>query len=148
MAINTFPEQYLKDTDRVLSLFCAYFGGKQDIIYIKKAGIKDCIMIDHNEEKLTAMDYPEYTSILGDCFEYIDKYINEGKEFDVVISDQWTNQMVIINKNYLDKLKRITKRILIVGCSQEYIDKYGMPEDELIKRSEHMGGIFWRIIKK
>ena len=144
---ETFPKEYLKETDSILCLFCAAFGGVQDVKYVYEAGIKDCIMVDWDKEKLMAMKYP-YAKVEADCFDYIDKCIAENKIFDVVISDQWTQQMDIININYLERLKQITKRVLIIGCSQQFIDKGNIVNEPLLKRSTHLGGIFWRIITK
>lgn len=143
--MHEFPKEYLKSTDKVLCLFSAAFGGRQDVQYVYDAGVEDCIMIDNDVEKLAALQFP-YKKIEYDCFKYIDECVRLEERFDVVISDQWTQQMAIINTDYLERLKQITKRVLIIGCSQIYLDEGNTVTDLLIKRSTHLGGIFWRVI--
>ena len=142
----TFPKEYLRPTDKVVCLFSAAFGGVHDVKYVHEAGVKDCIMVDWDEEKLAAMKY-DYTKVKADCFSFIDECVDNGALFDVVISDQWTQQIKIINTDYLERLKKITKRVLIVGCSQLYLNDNEVKEP-LMWRSTHLGGIFWRIIVK
>jgi hypothetical protein len=145
MIINTFPKEYIRSSDKVLCLFSAAFGGSQDVRYVYDAGVKDCVMVDNDKIKLLELKFP-YTKVEGDCFNFIDECVKNNEKYDVVISDQWTQQMEIINTNYLERLKQITKRVLIIGCSQIYLDAGNIVTDLLIKRSEHMGGIFWRVI--
>lgn len=141
-----FPSQVLKPQHKVLSLFCAAFGGQQDVRFIHEAGVKDCTLVDYDAEKLATVTYP-YRKVCGDCFEFIELAYHRGEKYDVIVSDHWTNQDTEIHWRYFDKLRKMAP-VLILGICQVYLDTLPeRPEGEYFKRSAFRGGIYWRLIQ-
>lgn len=139
-----FPSQVIKRHHKVLSLFVAAFGGKQDVEHIRKAGVQKCVMVDIDASKLNKMNY-DYSKICGDCFEIIDVIHKTGEQFDVVTSDHWTGQDEAIHGIYFEKLCAIAP-IRILGISQKYLNTLNsLPEGLYYKRSDFNGGVFWRL---
>lgn len=142
-----FPIHVLNPKQKVLSLFVAAYGGQQDIVYVHKAGVKTCLMVDLNARSLSLMTYP-YQKVCGDCFQMIDKIFDSKEKFDVITSDHWTGQDQKIHGPYFEKLKSIAPT-LILGISQTYINTLPyLPDGLYYKRSDYNGGIYWRLIER
>lgn len=142
-----FPSHVLKPSHKVLSLFSAAFGGKQDVKFIHEAGVKTCLMVDINAASLKLMDYP-YEKICADCFEMIDRIYERKEKFNVVVSDHWTGQDTKIHGEYFEKLRSIAP-ILILGICQTHINTQpSLPPGLYYKRGGYNGGVFWRLIQR
>jgi hypothetical protein len=145
-----FPVELLQPHFTVLSLFAAAFGGEQDIKFLHEAGISKVEMVDNDRAKLDALavKFPGYTCNCTDAFAVIDACVNANIRFDIVISDQWTSDDNKINDWYLDRLKRIGMKYLIVSVNQIYIDSLeSIPPGEYYYRSDFRGGVYWRVIE-
>ena len=96
------------------------------------------------------------------CNNYYLKHI----KFDIISCDPWTNNMEEFLFINLDKILCITNKYIITGFSKILSDKYNLNLDtkkiekfinikyntnisiiKLMKRSDHLGGIFWLVIK-
>lgn len=142
-----FPIHALRPGHKVLSLFSAAFGGRQDVKYIFEAGVKDCLCVDINQFGLRLMPFP-YKYLTDDCFEYINRAYSGGFKFDVIVSDHWTNQDPKIHDEYFEKLDSMA-HTLILGISQVYLNTLPKPPSGILyKRSHYMGGVYWRLIEK
>lgn len=140
-----FPIKLIKRTDSVLSLFSAYYGGEQDVKYIHEAKVTDCVLVDNDSKKLLELPY-EYIKVCQDAYSFIDECVENGNKFDVVVSDQWTTQDERIHVEYFERLLSITRRVLILSCTQAY--KNDNTKDKYLFRSEYNGGVYWMIIEK
>lgn len=138
-----FPIDVLTPDMSALCLFCAAFGGKQDVEFIHKAGIKDVILVDNDPIRLnTVSSKYGYNQFLADAFMLIDE-INESETmFDVVVCDQWTPQDDEVWSR-LPRLKQIARKYLILGCHSDRLDAEG----ETYYRSDGNGGTYWKLIK-
>lgn len=142
-----FPSHVLKPSHKVLSLFSAAFGGKQDVKYIHEAGVENCLLVDINAACLSRMDFP-YQKLCADCFEFIDKAHAKREKFDIIVSDHWTGQDKEIHGTYFEKLSQMAP-ILILGICQQYINTLpSLPKGTYYKRSDFNGGVYWRLINR
>src|SRR5688572_9983443 len=145
-----FPKHLLYPGQSALCLFCAAFNGRNDVQHLKAAGLRDVILIDNDQDKLEELaawtNYPAYNV---DAFEMIELYYSEGQHFDLVICDQWTGMEQQIHGDYIEKLVAITKCHLIMGICQTYIESQGgRPPGSYYWRSNHNGGVYWRVLSK
>jgi hypothetical protein len=146
--MSNFPEHALIGASTAASLFCAAFHGEQDVKYLHAAGIKRVLLVDTDVNKLveTAAKY-DYSGMICDAFEFISRCMEQGRKFDVVVCDQWTNMDFKLWARYED-LKKITTMHLIIGVVQVNIDNgLTLPPGELVKRSDHLGGAYWHVTK-
>jgi len=144
--MHQFPDYLLNPKQKALCLFCAAFGGEQDVKPLRQAGIKDITLVDHDQPKLLAMALDHEWIRVDDAFKFIEQL---QSKFDIITSDQWTNQDQLIHENHLPKLRLLCKGWLILGISQTYIDTLApntIGNDVLIKRSNRNGGVYWRVI--
>lgn len=148
--MESFPTYILKDGQTILDLFCAAFYGDHTLPFITKFNV-DYIGIDTDTEKLMVMQwlFPNYQFYPRDVYELINE---TGYTYDIVISDQWTNQNDKIIK-VLDKLCKLSKEWLLVSTNLEFITK--MPLEiggfSLVMfhlRSYYLNGTYWAVYKK
>lgn len=147
--MTAFPSDLLRPTDSVLCLFSAAYKGEHDVAFVKEAGCTDVLLIDNDETKLqeTAMQH-EYGYKCCDAFDYIIFAASTDMKWDVVITDQWSNQDIEINVAYLDMLLRIARRHLILGYCKRNFNNCLIGPGRYMHRSDHLGGVYWRIIDK
>jgi hypothetical protein len=143
--LTGFPLQVIKPTDKVLSLFCAAYGGQQDVHHIFLAGVTKCTMVDIDDVKLKAMRF-SYDRLCADCFEIIDRFYVSGEKFDVVVSDHWTGQDEKIHGDYLAKLKVLAPVRILGICSKYLKTQEKTPDGTYYKRSNFNGGVYWRLL--
>ena len=145
---ETFPLDILKKDYSILNLFCAAFGGEYDVEHYHKFGIRSAVLIDNDSEKLkeVARKFPEYSCVCMDAFLFIRKCNVDS--FDLVISDHWSTQDVLIHGKYLEKLKQIARKYLILGINEQNRERHGINKEGLYKRSDFRGGQYWLVLKK
>lgn len=145
VVVSNFPIEYVSDNDKVLCLFSAAFGGKNDVLHLVEKGVKNVYVLDNDYHKLIDLSRNTgYKMLYWDAFTYLNQ---ADTVFDVIISDHYTNVDERIHKEYFERLKRMCRKWLILGIAQKYMDKHGKPDGEYVQRSEYEGGIFWRVIK-
>jgi len=145
-----FPVEILKPEFTALSLFSAAFAGEQDVKYLHESGIKKVELVDNDRSKLDVLGskFPTYVCNCEDAFKIIDLCCTSNIRYDIVISDHWTSDDNKINDWYLDRLKQIAMKYLILGISQPYLDTLdSIPEGNYYYRSDYQGGVFWRVIE-
>jgi len=142
-----FPIELLKPEYSAICFFSAAFGGENDVKYLHEAGMKDVFLIDNDLEKLKAVaEKFGYEFGHMNAFDLIE--FDATPDTDIIICDQWTNHDDLINRVYFDNLLAAAQRYLIIGISRPYLDTLPeKPHGEYLKRSDHMGGVYWRIIK-
>lgn len=146
--MRNFPLHEVNQQQSVLCLFCAAFGGENDVEHLYNAGFKNVTMVDINIAMLRGMNTRfGYPYIFTDAYKFIDEQAKLNKKYDVVICDQWSSDDHTINDLYFMKLRAITNNTLIVSISKPYIDKHGKLPGIYYKRSDHKGGVFWRVVK-
>lgn len=142
--MSNFPICEIKPTDRILCLFAAAFLGENDVQHIKQHGCTDVVIVDTDYGKLMQLaDMTGYDAVCMNAFLYIDRC---DTMFDVVVSDQWTGMDGLIHGDYLEKIKAISKRVAIIGVSGSYADTANIDKGTLLKRSDHEGGVYWRVV--
>ena len=140
-----FPSELFNRKTTVLSLFSAAFYGENDVQHIHKAGVKSCILVDTDRHRLTATaEMYRYTKICADAFTLIDSFNLIRSKFDIVVADPYTGVKMARTYDYLPKLLNIASNYLIIGCTTEYLND----TDTFYFRSNHSGGIYWRVICK
>lgn len=147
--MDNFPVDQISKDQSVLCLFCAAFGGANDVQHLYNAGFGKVTMVDNDLARLLEMrDKFGYKAICKDAFSVIDELIKNRIHYDVIISDQWTHHDALINEAYYEKLESIAQKVLILGISQNYLNQVKKPKGNYYKRSNHNGGVYWRIVKK
>ena len=144
---NVFPAELLKPEYSVLCLFAAQYIGEHDVYFVRKAGCTDVLLIDNNEQKLNATCVMHgYKGKCCDAFDFILMAAGTGMKWDVVITDQWSDQDVRINIGFFDQLKKIARKHLILGYCKRWFNEQMIQPGRYIHRSDHLGGVYWRII--
>lgn len=122
----SFPVELLRPEDSAICFFVAAFGGRQDLHYLRLAGLKDVIAIDNDSEKLHALipQYPkDWTFSDDDGFAAIRdiaaKIASPAVAADVITLDPWTGDMTQRVIDHLPVLSRLAKRVLVVGVGVE-----------------------------
>ncbi len=98
MAINRkkFPRYIFENATTGICFFCAAFYGRNDVIDLYVNNIKDLVLVDVDKDRIDIMKtiYPKnWTFICESAFDYSVKLNNEGKKFDLVFCDPWTNHV-------------------------------------------------------
>jgi uncharacterized pyridoxamine 5'-phosphate oxidase family protein len=149
----SFPTYILKDTDYVLDLFCAHFGGSNTLQQVDKF-IKEYTGVDIDNEKLREMRQTfkgnKYLFVCADV--YKDLYDRMDHYYDIVISDQWTNQNDQVY-SLLSELFRISSRYVVISTNEEYHKKLpfelnGFHLESFWWRSEYLNGTYWAVYKR
>ena len=145
---NVFPTEILRPEHSVLCLFSAWYTGEHDVAFVKKAGCTDVLLVDLDSRRLQATSIMyDYQAKVCDAFDFITLSVASGRKWDVVITDQWSNQDQLINVEWLDRLKQICNKTLCLGyCKRWFGDKFFRP-GRYVHRSDHLGGVYWRIIE-
>jgi hypothetical protein len=147
VGMSNFPEHILKDCKTALCLFAAAYGGENDVQYIHKAGIKNVILVDEDKEKMKLMEHFGYRQTIGDAFHFIDRAYISLWRYELIVSDQYTHDDFKVWALY-PELKKMAKKYLIIGVCENSIKKgLKLPEGELMKRSDYLGGVYWHITK-
>jgi len=77
-----------------------------DVQFVREAGLKTVVCIDTDREKVALMrpKYPaEWTFLVEDAFEYMDRELPRGANYDIVMADPWTGLMD-------DKIRELDRR--------------------------------------
>ena len=165
-AQKAFPTQELHCINSAVCFFVAQFFGKNDVYHVYHSGVPNVTLVDFDEERLNHMKsiYPDHwTYLLGDAFEIADKLKLEGKKYDLVISDPFSEGIrPIYVAQYFPFIDLASKRLIHIAqhsmledasCGQESVDIKNAilnkwPELDLLevyKRSTHDGGTFWSV---
>ena len=143
-----FPIELLNPNMSILCLFSAAFYGNNDIQFIHGAGCKYVMMMDNDKEKLiaTGRRFEGYDYDCIDIYKYLESKPKEV--YDVVVSDQWSNEDEKIHVEHFEQLKRMFRKYLILGCSEMWLKGNYPTPGEYYKRSNFNGGVYWRVICK
>jgi hypothetical protein len=172
LAEETFPCAVLAGAETAACFFAAAFHGRQDVIHVLDAGVREITVIDKDWPKLLAMAalYPKDTLRLrhGDALLEAKHLIGRGDAFDVVTLDPWT-QFIPATLSSFTTYARLARRALVAGVSAEWLaDAPPTPEGvlkrlwleigeeplvavpcvEVRKRSDHLGGIYWAVFSR
>jgi len=108
-----FPSEILRPDQNAICFFCAAFGGKPDVKFIKEAGLTKVCLNDHDREKMNAIDFPEALKINTDAFLAMKMFAGKTN-YAVVVSDHWSGQDQMIHETYLKYLKKIATEWLSI----------------------------------
>ena len=139
-----FPIELLEPEMSILCLFSAAFFGNNDIQFIHEAGCRDVILLDNDEIKLraTARRF-NYDFRVTDIYEWLKS--SPIEVYDIVVSDQWSNQDQLIHVDYFQQIKLMARKYMILGCTEMWLQG-DRPEGEYYKRSNYNGGVYWRVL--
>lgn len=151
--MSTFPTYILKPDDHVLDLFCAHFGGSNTLAKVEKH-ISHYTGIDNDSNKINELrdHYLDnmFEFVCDDAYSFI--YNAKHNGFDVVISDQWTNQNDRVYSQ-LGKLMELAARYLVVSTNEEYHHRLPAELNSFHLecfwwRSDYLGGTYWAVYKR
>jgi hypothetical protein len=168
-AQRAFPLRLLHGCDSVLAFFCAQFYGKNDIIHVYNAGVPEVTLVDLDEAKLGVMKalYPAtWTMRVGDAFAVAEEYRAQGRRFDAVICDPYTQMAKTVAWDHLRLFHAVARKYWFVLYTQQMFDELGIepgsphlaarladkaggPVDiqGVYRRSSHKGGIYWCVFR-
>jgi 2-polyprenyl-3-methyl-5-hydroxy-6-metoxy-1,4-benzoquinol methylase len=153
--MSTFPRYILKKGQSVLDLFCAAFQGGNTLAHVKGL-CGSYVGLDNDAEKLQEVmkNNPEtkLDFICGDSYRIVEDLIKEGRQFDVVISDQWTNQNRTVY-SLLPEIIKLSKKYVIISTNIEHMKALPMQIGEFNLegfwwRSVYLKGTYWAIYVK
>jgi len=168
-AQRAFPIRLMHECDSVASFFCAQFYGRNDVVHVYKAGVPNVTLVDLDESKLEYMReiYPDnWEIVLEDAFAAAEHFAKEGRKFDAVICDPYSNLAPVVALEQLDNFLKITSKYFLFFCTNDIlktlgtdanVDEFAMKYSEhlgktvqvkdLIFRSSHAGGVYWCVVK-
>lgn len=169
---STFPLRLLPAATSAACFYAAGFLGRNDVIHIADAGLRDVVLIDTDESKLQDMHriYPEGWAYLPQDAEAAALYFHsQARTFDLVIVDPWTGG-ILRSMQFLHTWLTLANQAVIIGTSFEWFaDKHmpptldalndwvrrshwnGMPAlaaSQLLWRSSYRGGVYWAVFEK
>lgn len=121
-----YPWSLIKPTDKVVCLFVAAFGGRNDLAFVRESGAKMVAAIDLDAAKLQAMraNYPEEW-VFAACNGFgalVSAMDNEAAHCDVLTSDPWSGDMEQTCVEVIDAMLKVARRVVIFGCSEHHKD--------------------------
>jgi hypothetical protein len=146
-----FPTWVLDDCGSALCLFCAAFGGMNDVQYVWDAGIERVDLVDNDAVKMEALwekfDRNKWHFEICDCFNEVgfrrwleDISIGDHR-CDVTIADPWTDQVDAV-LDMLDDLKAITRKYIVLTVTDKQFDR--LPDDvTLVRRNNNE--VYWAV---
>jgi len=143
-----FPTEILHPDRSVLCLFSAWYIGEHDVAFVHATGCMDVLLIDRDADRLqrTSVQYG-YKSKCCDVFDFITLAIATGKKWDVIITDQWSDQDFQINVEWFERLKSICNKTLCLGYCKRGFNEEFIPPGRYVQRSDYLGGVYWRIVE-
>lgn len=150
--MKTFPMYTIQQGCKVLDLFNAWFGGDHTIKHFWQQ-VGDYTGVDIDKEKMAVVrsQYPQgrFKYVVDDVYTFLD---TDSDTYDVVISDQWTNQNERLY-SVLPKLAKRAKKYLVISTNVGSMAILPvMVNDFHIEcfwwRSDYLGGTYWAVYSK
>lgn len=126
-----FPQYVLERSQSAAGLFCAAFGGCNDVIHFQRAGLKDVTLVDHDAEKLAGLQqrFPSsWHYFVGDAFEAA-AALSQRRQFDVVTCDAWSQQFEKLALKCLPSFLRLARQYLLVTVVPHWAEALGYGPD-------------------
>nr|WP_317270640.1 tetratricopeptide repeat protein [Arthrospira sp. PLM2.Bin9] len=164
-----YPIEILPYCENSLFLFSGELG-KYDVIHAAKAGLKDVVLNDINEDFLRNLQtkyLSEWKYIVSDAFDLIDMYSQENKSFDLVNCDPSSGLVSKLFHEYFPKLYKMARKYLVMPITGDYLEthntlaegkaiaeliekkhKVDVEVTNLVQRSKNYQGYYWLVIKK
>ncbi len=164
-----FPSEVIKGCESAASFFCAAFEGYNDVVHIHRRGLKELVLVDLDNEKLEAMAKiyrgDEVSLRSGDAFEIAREWRLEGRKFDIVITDPWSNIMQRTAIADLPLFAGLARKYYLTGLTGADFAALGIKPDveefnawlaahgrgayridRLIQRNpDYLGGVYWLV---
>lgn len=151
VVMSSFPEYILKDNCKILDLFCAAFEGRNTIQHVANitssyTGIdNDSIKINLLRQKYSSN---KFQFITADVYKIIDELKDT---YDIVISDQWTNQNTKLY-SIIGKILQRSLNYVIISTNIESLHMLPLSVNNFHLeafwlRSAYLGGTYWAIFK-
>lgn len=145
--VGQFPTAILEGCESALCLFAGE--GEHEVKHLTGLGFVRAV--DNDMEKLTKLksDFPLVEITRTDIFKLLDRMqiVEGGLKWSLVVCDQFTGDDFELWGHY-DKLKSLANKYLLISVCQKSLDEgLKLPEGELIKRSNWLGGVYWHLTK-
>ena len=155
---QSYPKQLLAGADSGLLLFASGFGGANDGHWFREMGVPQMTAVDIDEETVVAVERlypPDWDWVIGDAFEFALDAAERHQLWDVVSADL-PSSMPLQMVDDLPLWCAIASRFVISTVmrhnfpgrpvlSQLPPPPRGWRYQQLIKRSEHRGGVYWLV---
>lgn len=172
----TFPTDLLAGADSAICFFGAGFLGRNDVVHLWAAGVRNVMVVDTDESKLSEM-HDAYEGLnwgFATCDAYAwakssqSPFVRERFTNDIVTVDPWTGD-VAKALNSLPLWLSLTRRALVIGVTAEWFAAYQLPATldgfnawigrqfwngatvpaatRLIRRSDFRGGVWWAVFE-
>ena len=166
-----YPVNIISSSKNVFLGCCAHFLGRYDVQYYKDK-IEYATLVDLNKDKMIEIkslygDQAKWNYIVDDIYKICEQFREEKRLFDIVNIDPWTNQMEAMwETDNFKKLYNICRNFLVLNSSALFNDKHKIKNSndyesfikkqhninikciDILKRSVHVGGIYWVILSK
>lgn len=141
-----YPVDLLAGCKTGLVLFAARWFGRQDAFWIADAGI-DATCVDVDEKRLHEMEriYPfGWEFAAADAFEYAEFARSEGRKWDVVSLDPFTDLFGRVN-DHVDLWCSLASRLVVIGHAVDMrpVAPSGWHVARRSRRSDFRGGVYW-----
>ncbi len=170
-ASRTFPTEILRECNTATAFFSAAFYGTNDVIHLYINGLNEVTINDIHEGKMYVMEqaYPSsWSFITGDAFDLAKEQNDNGKLFDIVIVDPFSNLAPRVFDEFFELFFSLSKRYFVLTIMyQMFVDLDVEPTDitkfskvvsekfnqdinciEILQRSTHLGGAYWAVFEK
>lgn len=128
-ASTAFPLVLAEKALTAASFFSAAFYGRNDVIYLDQLGIPNIILIDTDQERLAIMAriYPTVTETYAeDAYQVASRMSRQGRTFDVVVCDPFTNQARPVLVDHFDVFAALAGQSWITGIGLSSLAEAGI----------------------
>lgn len=130
---NSFPTQAVRNCKRVLSIFCANFYGRSDVIHIHDAAPEHVTLVDLDLPSLEDMRliYPAHWTYINQDYEtFLHNAAADGLSFDLVVCDPYRGHGKTVAWQLLPTVMRLCSDVFITNYFGEMFEELAVgPED-------------------
>jgi hypothetical protein len=123
-----FPVDLLHGAHSAISFYSAAFYGRNDVIHLHRAGIREIALNDLDGEKLAYMRslYPACNELfVDDAVATALRLAVEKRVFDIVVCDPFTSLTALMATGLFDVFRRLAARWYIFGLTGDDIATIG-----------------------
>lgn len=164
-AQKAFPSWLVGPSRSAACFFVGQFYGKNDVVHLYSMGMRDVTLVDADADRLEHMAsiYPdEWVTHVDDAFERARTWRDEGRTFDLVVCDPYTNMADKVAWDDFELFAALAEQYLCLLYTKDMFDRLGIEPEaaalgtalggrlersvtclDVVRRSTHAGGVFW-----
>jgi hypothetical protein len=123
-----FPTQVLSQCNSALSLFCAAYLGRNDLIFLYDSFIPNVTCVDIDGDSIDALKIifpPRWKYITQPYMDFIESEIKNGSSYDLVVADPWMGMNREVAWTNFNLLRKLSNKYIICLYTLDMFDELG-----------------------